>query len=100
MNPIPRLWHWDNDRRLERPALTGHDGGGGHHRSQGTPPMVGIAADARLRLLIRRPQREGRGSRLRQPLHLGPRHRLCPQAEASLARGRVLELLCATTVVA
>jgi hypothetical protein len=50
MNPIKRLWQWYRARRAERQALTGHDVGG-HNPSQSAPPLVGNAADARLRLL-------------------------------------------------
>jgi hypothetical protein len=53
MNPIKRLWQWYRDRRVERQALKGHDGGSGPHRSQGTTPIVGIADDARLRWLMK-----------------------------------------------
>jgi hypothetical protein len=52
MNPIKRLWQWYRDRRVERQALKGNDVGG-HNRSQGATPIVGIAEDARLRLLVR-----------------------------------------------
>lgn len=53
MNSIKRLWHWYKDRRIERQALKGHDMSDGHHRSQSTTPIVGIAEDARLRWLMK-----------------------------------------------
>ena len=52
MNPIKRLWHWWRDRRIERHALKGHDGGE-PNRPKGTTPIVGIADDARLRWLMK-----------------------------------------------
>jgi hypothetical protein len=50
MNPIKRLWHWVRDRRIARPAGTGHDVGR-RNRSQSVPPVAGSAGDPRLRLL-------------------------------------------------
>ena len=52
MNLIKRLWQWYSERRVEHQALKGKDFGG-HARPQGATPIVGIAEDARLRLLIR-----------------------------------------------
>ena len=56
MNPLKRLWQWYKDRRIERRALKGH-WVGEPTRSQGATPIVGIAEDARLRLLIKRGRR-------------------------------------------
>jgi hypothetical protein len=50
MNPFKRLWQWYKDRRIERHMFKGRRGSD-PTRSQGTTPIVGIAEDARLRLL-------------------------------------------------
>jgi hypothetical protein len=56
MNLLKRLWQWYQDRRIERRALKGHwiDD---PNRSQGATPIVGIAEDAHLRLLVKRERR-------------------------------------------
>jgi hypothetical protein len=50
MNPIKRIWQWVRERRGARHAGKDSDGGR-RHRSQDVPPLVGSAADPRLRLL-------------------------------------------------
>jgi hypothetical protein len=52
MNPFKRLWQWYKDRRIERQMFKGSRVGESN-RSQSTTPIVGIAEDARLRLLIK-----------------------------------------------
>ena len=52
MNPFKRLWQWYKDWRLERQMFKEYRVGESN-RSQATTPIVGIAEDARLRLLIK-----------------------------------------------
>ena len=56
MNPFKRLWQWYKDRRIERQLFKGSRVDESN-RSQSTTPSVGIAEDARLRLLINRGRR-------------------------------------------
>jgi hypothetical protein len=56
MHLLKRLWQRYQDRRIERRALKGH-GAGDPTRSQGATPIVGIAEDAHLRLLVKRERR-------------------------------------------
>ena len=56
MNLIKRLGQWYRGRRTERQALKGQKVDE-PHRTQGTTPIVGIAEDFRLRMLIKRGRR-------------------------------------------
>jgi hypothetical protein len=56
MNLIKRLGQWYRDRRAERQALKGQRVDE-TNRTQGTTPIVGIAEDFRLRMLIKHGRR-------------------------------------------
>jgi hypothetical protein len=53
MNLIKRLGQWYRDRRAERQALKGQKVDE-PNRTQGATPIVGIAEDFRLRMLLKR----------------------------------------------